>query len=422
MIELCGARVVSGTVDMGGPGPEPLTIRLRDARVTGLLGMSIPLHRQREILQALEFQAAEADDGLDVKPPAFRRGDVTREADVIEEVARIHGLEKLPSTLPSRHGAQGRLTPRQRLRRRATDVLAAQGLDEVAGWSFYGPDSGRRLRLGPELAEMEIENALSIEQSRLRRTLLVSLLDVAAANRARSASALRLFEAGAVFLPRDDQPLPDEPYHVGVLLSGPVRPATWRDPQPPAVDFYAAKGVMEALLGALRADWKLERSSDPFLHPGKRAAVVIGDRAAGWLGEIHPLVAAEWELDQTLAGFELNLDAVSEPPTAMYADLPSYPDVREDLAVVVGDDVPAARVIEVVRRSGGGLLAGAEVFDVYRDAERLGEGNVSLALRLTFRAGDRTLTDQEVAAQRERIIAALAQELSGRVRDSGASG
>jgi phenylalanyl-tRNA synthetase beta chain len=422
MIELCGARVAPGTIDIGGPGPEPVTIHLRDARVTGLLGMNIPADRQREILQALEFQAADAPDGLDVKPPAFRRADVTREADVIEEVARIYGLERLSSTLPPRHGAQGRLTPRQRLRRRASDVLIAQGLDEVVGWSFYGPDTARKLRLEADVLELEIENAMSIEQSHLRRTLLVSLLDVAAANRARGAAALRLFEAGAVFLPRDNQLLPDEPYHLGGLMSGPVRPSTWREPQPPPVDVFAAKGVLEALLRALRADWALERSAEPFLHPGKRATIAIGGRAAGWLGEIHPLVTAEWEIDQSVAAFELNLDAVPEPPTALYSELPSYPAVREDLAVVVREDVTAAQVVEVVQRSGGELLDGVEVFDVYRDAERLGASQVSLALRLSFRACDRTLTDREVAAQRERIIAALDQELSGRLRDSGASG
>jgi phenylalanyl-tRNA synthetase beta chain len=421
MIELCGARVRPGTIDVGGPGPEPMAIRLRDARVNGLLGMSVPRERQREILEALEFHAEATEDGLDVKPPAFRRADVTREADVIEEVARIYGLEKLPATLPSRHGARGRLTPRQRLRRRAADVLAAQGLYEVAGWSFYGPDVSRKLRLEPELAELEIENAMSAEHSRLRRTLLASLLDVVAGNQARGAGTLRLFEAGAVFLPREDRTLPDEPYHVAAVLSGPVRPPTWRDPRPATADFFAAKGVLEALLESLRADWSLERSSDPFLHPGKRATVMIGGRSAGWLGEVHPLVAAEWELDRTVAAFELNLDAVAELHPALYAELTSHPDVREDLAVVLSEDVSAGQVIEVVRRSGGALLADVEVFDVYRDPDRLGQGNVSLALRLSFRAGDRTLTDREVAAQREQIVAALAQELSGRVRDSGAS-
>ena len=418
MIELCGARLRPGTIDVGGPGPEPVTIRLREERVTGLLGLSIPRERQREILRALEFQTAEADDGLDVKPPAFRRGDVSREADVIEEVARLYGLERLPATLPSRHGAYGRLTPRQLQRRRAADVLTAQGLDEVVGWSFNGPDVGRRLRLGPEQPELELENPMSIEQSRMRRTLLGSLLDVTAVNRARGAAALRLFEAGAVFLPLEGERLPAEPLHVAAVLCGPVRPATWRDSQPPAADFFAVKGVLESLLDALRAEYALERSAEAFLHPGANAAIVVSGRAAGWVGEVHPLVAAEWDIDVPVAAFELDLDAVPVPAPVLYSDVPSHPEVREDLAVVVSQETTSAQVVEVVRRSGGELLSGAQVFDVYRDPERLGEGNVSLALRLSFRAPDRTLTDQEVAAQRERIIQALASELSGRVRAS----
>ena len=418
MTELCGARLAPGTIDIGGPGPEPVTILLRDARVTGLLGMSIPSERQREILHALEFEAAEVGEGLEVRPPAFRRGDVSREADVIEEVARIYGLQKLPATLPSRHGAYGRLTPRQRLRRRASDALAAQGLHEAVGWSFIGPDSSGRLRLGPDHPEIELENPMSNEQSRLRRTLVGSLLDVASRNRARGASALRLFEAGAVFLPRDDRALPEEPYHVAGLLSGPVRPSTWRDPHPPVADFFAAKGVLEELLGVLRPDWSLERSSEAFLHPGRRATIAIGGQGVGWLGEIHPLVAAQWELEQTVAAFEVDLDAIPEPPAASYRGQPAYPDVREDLAVIVADDIPSEQVVGVIRESGGDLLADAEVFDVYRDPERLGEGNVSLALRLTFRALDRTLTDEEVAARRAQIAEALSRELSGRVRES----
>ena len=418
MVELCGARLRPGTIDVGGPGPEPPTIRLRDARLTGLLGLSIPGERQQEILHAVEFQTAQADDGLDVKPPVFRRGDVSREADVIEEVARLYGLEKLPSTLPSRHGASGRLTPRQLQRRRAADVLVAQGLSEVVGWSMNGPDTGRRLRFGPEQPELELENAMSIEQSRMRRTLLGSLLDVAAANLAHGATALRLFEAGAVFLPVEGERLPAEPHHLAGLLCGPVRPATWRDGQPPSADFFAIKGVLETLMGALRAEYALERSAEPFLHPGRNAAIVVSGQAAGWVGEVHPLVATEWDIGLTVGAFELNLDAVPVAAPVLYSDIPSHPEVREDLAVVVGDEITSAHVVDVVRRAGGELLSGAQVFDVYRDPDRLGEGKVSLALRLSFRAPDRTLTDEEVAAQREVIIAALADEISGRVRAS----
>jgi phenylalanyl-tRNA synthetase beta chain len=421
MIELCGARLVPGTIDVGGDGPPPKTIRLRDARITSLLGAEIPRARCVEILNALEFTTADADDGLDVTVPAFRRGDVTREADLIEEVARLDGLEKLPATLPSRHGASGRLTARQRLRRRATDVLAAQGLHEIVGWSFAHPDLADRLRLAGDDERrntLRLENPISTDVSLLRTTLLGSMLDVARHNRARGAGTLRLFEAGAVYLPTTPEDLPREPYYVGALLTGTVRPPSWRDGHPPAVDFFAAKGVLQGLMDALEADWGLEPAPEPFLHPGRAARVVVAGDDAGWIGEVHPLVAAQWDLRDTVAAFELNLDAVPEPATTLYHRVTGFPDVREDIAVIVPDAVSAAELTALVRRAGGPLLAEVELFDVYRDPERLGEGNVSLALRLTFRAGDRTLTDEEVAERREAIAEAVAGELGGRIRAS----
>ena len=433
MIELCGARLAQGTIDVGGEGPPPKTVRLRDARITSLLGAEIPRVRCEQILRALEFGTARADDGLDVTVPAFRRGDVTREADLIEEVARLDGLDKLPATLPSRHGASGRLTALQRLRRRATDALTAQGLYEIVGWSFAHPELADRLRLADDDERrntLRLENPISTDVSLLRTTLLGSMLDVARYNRARGAATLGLFEAGAVYLPTGNWiesaapgggasgELPWEPYHVGALLTGTVRPPSWRDGHPPAVDFFAVKGVLQGLLDALRADWRLEPAHEPFLHPGRAARIVVAGQAAGWIGEIHPLVAAQWDLRDTAAAFELNLDVVPEPAITLYREVSGFPDVREDIAVVVPDHVTAAQLLALVRHAGGRLLADAEVFDVYRDPERLGEGNVSLALALTYRAGDRTLTDDEVAERREAIANAVAGELGGRIRAS----
>lgn len=417
MVELCGARPVPGTIDIGGPGPAPRTIRLRDARIESLLGAPIARERSKRILEALEFTTAERDNGLDVTVPPFRRDDITREADLIEEVARIDGLDKLPATLPSRHGASGLLTTVQQLRRRSADALTAQGLHEVVGWSFATPELAQRLRLQDQRA-VELENPMSAEQSELRTTLLGSLLDVARRNLAHGAGELRLFEAGAVYLADGQCRLPREPYHVGGLLIGHVRLPTWRDPEPRIADFFAAKGVLEGLLGTLRVPWSVRAEPRPFLHPGRAAAILIDRQPVGWLGEIHPLVAAEWDIRETIAAFELDLDETTARAerTPLYEDVTSFPEVREDLAVVVSDRVTAAQVTDVVRRSGAPLLARVEVFDVYRDPERLGAGNYSLALRLAYRAPDRTLTDEEVAERRRRIAAALADELGGRVR------
>jgi phenylalanyl-tRNA synthetase beta chain len=465
MIELCGARLVPGTIDVGGPGPAPLTIHLRDARIAGLLGAPIPRERSRDILTALEFTVADAPDGLDVEVPPFRRGDVTREADLIEEVARLNGLENLPATLPAtrraaeaalaggaggggaalaggagggaaalaggagRGGAAlvggpgqagaGRLTARQKLRRAGVDALTAQGLHEIVGWSFVGPELATRLRLS-ERDAIELENPMSGDQSRLRTTLLGSLLDVARGNRAHGAGAVRLFEAGAVYLPRPDAQPPAEPYHVGAVLIGPVRSPTWREGDPRPADFFAAKGVLQGMLDTLRVPWSVEPAPEPFLHPGRAARILVAGEPVGWLGEIHPLVAADWGQSDPIAAFELDLDAVVEraPLVTLYKDVTSFPEVREDLAVIVSDAVSAAQVLDLVRRTGAPLLAGAEVFDVYRDVERIGAGNVSLALRLSFRAPDRTLTDKDVAQRRAKIADALARELGGRVRDA----
>ncbi len=417
MIELCGARLAAGTIDLGGPGPRPEVIRLRDERISGLLGAPIPRERSRTILEALEFETAEAPGGLDVRPPAFRRGDVTREADLIEEVARLDGLERLPATLPSRHGAAGRLTSQQRLRRQAADALTARGLHEIVGWSFVGPSVARRLRLEGAPA-VELENPLSGDQSQLRTTLLGSLLDAAARNLARGNTTLRLFEAGAIYAPRGPETLPLEPYHVGALVLGRVRPPTWREPEPPQADFFAIKGILHGVLDALRVPWGAVAEEWPFLHPGRSAAIRARGASVGWLGEIHPLVAAEWDIGQPVAAFELDLDALGETTTPTYEDVTSFPAVREDLAVVVDEEISADEVVEVAREAGSPLLRDVEIFDVYRDEERIGAHKVSLALRLSYRAGDRTLTDQEVAAKRTQIAEALKTRLGGVIRDS----
>ncbi len=424
MIELCGARLVPGTIDIGGDGPPPKTIALRDARLNGLLGVEVGRERSAEILKALEFKVDWAPDGLEVTVPAFRRTDVTREADLIEEVARLGALQDLPATLPSRHGASGRLTETQRLRRRAADALTAQGLHEIVGWSFEGPDMAERLRIAAR-PFVELENPMSSDQSRLRTTLLGSLLEVGQRNRSRNPDPTRplgLFEAGAVYLPRPDGP-PDEPHHLAALLSGAVRAPTWRRPDPPPADFFAVKGVLSGLLDGLHADWAVTpvAEPEPFLHPGRAAQVTVRGTPAGWIGEIHPSVAAHWDWPEAIAAFEVDFDVVAAAlrgQVTRYADLTSFPEVREDLAVIVSDSVSAAQVLDVVRQAGGALLAGADVFDVYRDEQRIGSGRVSLALRLRFRAPDRTLTDEEVATRRREIAAALSTQLEGRVRES----
>jgi phenylalanyl-tRNA synthetase beta chain len=427
MVELCGARLVPGTIDVGGPGRPPAQLHLREARVARLLGAEIPAARCAEILDSLGFEAGLAGDthagtgGVDALVPHWRRSDITQEIDLVEEVARIDGVDRLPQTLPSRPDGGGRLTPTQRARRRVEDALAGAGLLEVLGWSFQAPGVSDRLRLAPDdrrRRTVPVRNPLSEDQSELRALLLPSLLDAAAYNAARDAEDLALFETGSVYVADGDGTLPDERRHMGALLTGTVQPATWRSSAGPAADVFGAKGVLAAVLDALRLEWSVEPATEPFLHPGRAAAVHAGGGAVGWLGEVHPLVIRAWDLPDAVAGFELDLDRVAELAAGrveLFEDVTSFPAVRQDLAIVLSDDVPAARALDVVREAGGELLAGARVFDAYR-GEQVGEGQVSVAVALEFRAPDRTLTDEEVNERRAAIAAALASELGAELR------
>jgi len=418
MVALCGAKVVGGTIDTGPFAthpPAPVVLRLRAAKVASILGMPIARTRQKELLTALGFGVEEAEDGLDVTVPPFRRGDVSREADLIEEVGRFD-LDQLPATLPKRRGAAGHLAPEARLRRAALDALVGRGAHEVVGWSFTEPGVADRLRLPDEDIRgrrrfVALENPMSEEHAVLRTMLLGSLLDAAALNVARGNADLALVEQGAVYLARDDGPLPYEHRALGLLLHGRLHPPSWGVPKPRVADFFAAKGLLEALLETLRVDdWCVEVGGEPFTHPGRGAQVIVGGENVGWLGELHPLVAQAWDLGAHAAGFELDLDRVVAAAVAVprFRAISSFPPVRQDLAVVVPEDLPAASVLGAVREAGGALLSDARIFDVYR-GEQIGAGRTSLALALTFQAPDRTLTDDDVAPVREQIVAALAQ-------------
>ena len=278
-----------GTVDVGGEGPPPKTLRLRDEKVTRLLGTEVPLGEQAELLERLEFGVTDGGDYLDVTVPAFRRNDVTREVDLIEEVARLWGLEKLPTTIPG-HGMSGRLTPEQKLRRRAADALVGAGFSEAVGWSFQSPEVERKLRLVEPA--VRLRNPLSEDLSEMRTTLLGSLLTSVRHNVARGREDVRLFEEGAVYFDRPhgreltaaearSTPLPDERMHLGALLTGRVRPASWGDSSPPEADFFAAKGALEALLRALRVPLDDRPRFRPLPASGPRRARARGRRGRG---------------------------------------------------------------------------------------------------------------------------------------------
>jgi phenylalanyl-tRNA synthetase beta chain len=460
MVDLCGARMAPGTVDVYPRPAQPRRLRLRLDRLERLLGQRIPDGEVLAALEALGFgvetepavlgrrvpeggsaiglrSSAGADGGaLAVTVPYWRDADVQREADLVEEVARIHGLDKLPATLPARERAVGRLTPAQRLRRRLEDALRDRGLDEIVAWSFTAPAALARLRSRDDPA-LALANPLSEDQSLMRPLLLPGLLDAAQHNLAHGSGGLALFESAHAYRPAGSLDAPAgsprgatpaaERHHLAALLTQ-ARPGSWRS-APARADFFAAKGLVEALGAAAGVGLRFERATLPFLHPGRGAAVALADGAAeeagaelGWVGELHPLVAREWDLDAAAClelDFELLAAAAGEGGFG-YTDITGFPAVHRDIAVVVPAARTAAEVEAAVRRGGGDLLADVRVFDVF-EGEQVGEGNRSLALALVFRTADRTLTDEEVSGRLTAIEAALG-EIGARLRGDGGPG
>ena len=423
MLELTGATLADGTLDVGGDGPPADLIRLRDARIVSLLGTPIERERSQQILESLGFAVSDADDGLDVTVPHWRRDDVTREADLIEEVARINGLDSLPATLPlNRTGRAGGLSREQRLVRRAEDVLVGRGLSEIVGWSFTDPQICDRLLLPddhPLRALVVIENPMSSAQSVMRPSILPSLLDAAAYNLARGAEGCALFESGSVYRagPGEGGMAANEHHGLGAIVTGPAREPSWADPQPPAARIETAHALVSSVLGALGIEWQVEDGELPFLHPGRTAMIATADGSLGWFGEVHPAVAASWEIEQPIAALAIDIGraAAPAPSHAIFSDLTSFPPLREDLAVIVPSGVTAASVVACILAAGSPLVSRAEVFDVY-SGEQVGEGRVSLALHVDFAAADRTLSDEDVAPLREKIVSALKAEVGGELR------
>jgi phenylalanyl-tRNA synthetase beta chain len=374
IVELAGARW-TGAEDVKAELPKPAVIRLRPERTSRLIGLEVPAEEQAAILGRIGF--GELKKGF--RAPTWRARDVTREVDLIEEVARFK-LPEIPFTLPRREAMFGRLTRAQRLRRIVEDALVGAGYAEAYTPTFVAE------------GEVRLPEPLSSEAAALRTNLYASLLDPARRNADAGAEDVALFEVARVYRDVGEQ-LPQERWHVAGIADG---------------GFAEAKWAVEQIYAALGLDPAYERTSEPYLHPGKAART-----AEGWLGELHPeLIEGAW------GTFELDLDALVDaaPQVVGFDAVSPYPDLRQDLAFVVDEDVTAAELLAAIREAAGELLRELEVFDEYRNPETIGEGKRSLAFRVAFGSPDGTLTDEDVAPVRASIVDALSSRFGAVLR------
>jgi phenylalanyl-tRNA synthetase beta chain len=343
----------------------------------------------------------------------------------VEEVARLYGYDRLPTTLLEEELPMPRRNRDLELEEWARDILVGCGLTETISYSMTNLESVAKLTPARTLPDAEsylrVTNPLSRDHEYLRQTLLNTTLETVASN-LRFGERVAIFEIANVYLPQggvDAPTLPAQPRRLSIALSGPREERSWHVPAGALMDFYDLKGALEALCAHLGVgEVRYAPVQHPTFHPGRAASIALGETPLGVLGEVHPLVRANYDLpEQCITLLELDLDALlaAAQPTQHFAAFSRMPALREDLAFTVAEEVPSDALAGLIRQAGGKLLVEVVLFDIYRGPQ-IGAGNKSLAYRLTFQSPDATLTTEEVAKQRARIIQRLAEAVGAQVR------
>lgn len=421
--DICGGTVDTGVVDVYLKHTEPVELSFRVPRFQDFIGAPCPKEDVVAILTRLGCEVE--DDGSDVlavTAPTFRP-DLIREVDLYEEVLRIWGMHKVEPTLPGGREKMGGLTLEQRRIELMGDVLRACGLNETVTYSLVPADDLERLQMSEEGRgeAVELINPMSAEQSVMRRSIIPGLLRSVAYNRSRGVANVQLYEEGVVFAAAEGRKKPREKKLIAGVMCGSWNDTAWNEPAR-QLDFFDGKGVVENLLRELcvkKVRFRvLEGEGASHLQPGRAAEILSGGAVLGWLGEIHPLAAKAFDIDDAVVAFELDVNALltAANDARDYVDIPRFPAVQMDLAIVVPEDVTAERVLQAIQSAGGKMLSEARLFDVYRDDKNVGAGKKSLAFSLAYRAADRTLSADEVEKTHSRLIKKVCGATGGEVR------
>ncbi len=421
IVELAGGTVSRGILDIYPVKTEPASIVLRPERANALIGIDLPRAEIVDILRRLEFVVTESDDGsLEVFAPSYRI-DIEREIDLVEEIARLNGFDRIPTTMPTAMVVSDRPSAHQRLERVVRDVLVAHGMNEVINFSFTTPDAADKLMLSvddPRRSVIRLVNPLIDEQSVMRTSLLPGLLETVSRNVCFRSLDLKLFEMRRVYMPIKDAEMPREPIFVTGVLTGQRDREDWSHARA-AIDFFDAKGIVENLLELLNIPavrW-VSDTPEQYYHPGKSCSIMAGKERIGSIGEIHPTVQESFGLEKPVYCFELDFEKlVVQSRQKRTISAPSrFPDSTRDIALLVSDGVSAESIVSSVRGVKAQEIEQVEIFDLYCGAG-IPEGHKSIAVRIRYRSYDRTLTDEEIAGLHAKVVDNLVNKVKVSIR------
>lgn len=416
-----GGTVGQGIIDYYPKPAAPIQLAFSAADVKRLGGLDLAPSEVKEILQWLEFEVEEQADKLWVTVPDYRL-DVAGTHDLVEEVCRIYGYDRIPATLMADRLPAQRGNPTLAKEELIKDHLVQLGWQEVVTHRLTTAQQEGKLLVNSQPDDrpyVTLANPISTERVAMRHTVLAAVMELVVANY-RVAPYLALFELGQIYLMSEEGVLPDEPKRLAMVMRGVRQTPHWQNGQITTLDFYDLKGAIEQLLTDLHIDkWQVEAASHPSWRPGRTAQLWLGKELLGVIGELHPLVLEAYDLptDLPVLAAELDVDLLLRkiPDGFLVKSVPAFPPIQEDLALVMDKTVPADKVEATLKRAGGRLLAQVQLFDLYEGGQ-LPPGKKSLAYHLTFQADDRTLTDKDASKLRQRILQQLEREIGAKLR------
>jgi len=414
--ELAGATVRKGIVSAGELDTSDVEVSSTLADVNRVLGTELSYADVEDVFRRLGFGLSGNAEAFTVSVPR-RRWDITIEADLFEEIARIYGYDRLPTSLPKDDGTAGELTATQKLRRQVRTIAEGAGLTEIITYALTTPEKAVEFTIQPSHLT-DLMWPMTVDRSVLRQNMISGILDTVAYNVARKNKDLALYEIGKVFEqtgnPKED--LPNEINSFAFALTGLVAEKDFQTAAVP-VDFFYSKGILEALFARLGLEATYTATQEiKSLHPGRTALISLGDQVVGFLGQVHPVTAKAYDIPETYVA-ELNLSAIEAAlqPAAAFVEITKFPAVSRDIALLLKAEVTHQDVVDAIKAAGVKRLTDIKLFDVF-SGEKLGLGMKSMAYSLTFQNPEDSLTDEEVARYMEKIQASLEEKVNAEVR------